>query len=306
MSMEEEHSMETLFRRRRKPGELFLLAAMYGAAYFSMFLLLGIIGYVFSRGFRILSLRFLTSVTSVWRGTVGIGGSLVNTLYIVGLSLAAAVPVGVGAAIYLNEYAKPGILVRLIEFATETLAGIPSVIFGLFGMVFFVGVLGMGYSLLSGSLTLALMVLPLIVRNTQRALRTVPEGYRNGALGLGAPKWHLIRTILLPSAMPGILSGLILTVGRIVGESAALLFTAGSARLLPRLGGGFFRNLSVLAGKISESGGTLAVELYLQMQNGEFEAAFGIGCVLILLALVLNLLVKLAWGGMAGGEESER
>lgn len=304
--MEEEHSMETLFRRRRKPGELFLLAAMYGAAYFSMFLLLGIIGYVFSRGFRILSLRFLTSVTSVWRGTVGIGGSLVNTLYIVGLSLAAAVPVGVGAAIYLNEYAKPGILVRLIEFATETLAGIPSVIFGLFGMVFFVGVLGMGYSLLSGSLTLALMVLPLIVRNTQRALRTVPEGYRNGALGLGAPKWHLIRTILLPSAMPGILSGLILTVGRIVGESAALLFTAGSARLLPRLGGGFFRNLSVLAGKISESGGTLAVELYLQMQNGEFEAAFGIGCVLILLALVLNLLVKLAWGGMAGGEESER
>lgn len=300
MSMEEEHSMETLFRRRRKPGELFLLAAMYGAAYFSMFLLLGIIGYVFSRGFRILSLRFLTSVTSVWRGTVGIGGSLVNTLYIVGLSLAAAVPVGVGAAIYLNEYAKPGILVRLIEFATETLAGIPSVIFGLFGMVFFVGVLGMGYSLLSGSLTLALMVLPLIVRNTQRALRTVPEGYRNGALGLGAPKWHLIRTILLPSAMPGILSGLILTVGRIVGESAALLFTAGSARLLPRLGGGFFRNLSVLAGKISESGGTLAVELYLQMQNGEFEVAFGIGCVLILLALVLNLLVKLAWGGMAG------
>ena len=188
MSMEEEHSMETLFRRRRKPGELFLLAAMYGAAYFSMFLLLGIIGYVFSRGFRILSLRFLTSVTSVWRGTVGIGGSLVNTLYIVGLSLAAAVPVGVGAAIYLNEYAKPGILVRLIEFATETLAGIPSVIFGLFGMVFFVGVLGMGYSLLSGSLTLALMVLPLIVRNTQRALRTLPEGYRNGALGLGAPK----------------------------------------------------------------------------------------------------------------------
>lgn len=306
MSMEEEHSMETLFRRRRKPGELFLLAAMYGAAYFSMFLLLGIIGYVFSRGFPILSLRFLTSVTSVWRGTVGIGGSLVNTLYIVGLSLAAAVPVGVGAAIYLNEYAKPGILVRLIEFATETLAGIPSVIFGLFGMVFFVGVLGMGYSLLSGSLTLALMVLPLIVRNTQRALRTVPEGYRNGALGLGAPKWHLIRTILLPSAMPGILSGLILTVGRIVGESAALLFTAGSARLLPRLGGGFFRNLSVLAGKISESGGTLAVELYLQMQNGEFEAAFGIGCVLILLALVLNLLVKLAWGGMTGGEETER
>lgn len=295
---QEETGRGTLYRRRRKPGEIFLLAAVYGAAYFSMFLLLGIIGYIFSRGFRILSLRFFTSVTSAWRGTVGIGGSLVNTLYIIVLTLAVAVPVGVGAAVYLNEYAQPGILVRSIEFATETLAGIPSVIFGLFGMVLFVDVLGMGYSLLSGAATLALMVLPLIVRNTQRALRTVPEGYRNGALGLGAPKWHLIRTILLPSAMPGILSGLVLAVGRIIGESAALLFTAGSARLLPRLGGGFLRNLSVLSRKASESGGTLAVELYLQMQNGEFEAAFGIGCVLILLALVLNIAMRLA--GAAG------
>ena len=196
-----------------------MLAAVYGAAYFSMFLLLGIIGYIFSRGFRMLSLRFFTSVTSAWRGTVGIGGSLVNTLYIIVLTLAVAVPVGVGAAVYLNEYAQPGILVLSIEFATETLAGIPSVIFGLFGMVLFVDVLGMGYSLLSGAATLALMVLPLIVRNTQRALRTVPEGYRNGALGLGAPKWHLIRTILLPSAMPGILSGLVLAVGRIIGAA---------------------------------------------------------------------------------------
>ncbi len=288
---QEETGRGTLYRRRRKPGEIFLLAAVYGAAYFSMFLLLGIIGYIFSRGFRMLSLRFFTSVTSAWRGTVGIGGSLVNTLYIIVLTLAVAVPVGVGAAVYLNEYAQPGILVRSIEFATETLAGIPSVIFGL-------DVLGMGYSLLSGAATLALMVLPLIVRNTQRALRTVPEGYRNGALGLGAPKWHLIRTILLPSAMPGILSGLVLAVGRIIGESAALLFTAGSARILPRLGGGFLRNLSVLSRKASESGGTLAVELYLQMQNGEFEAAFGIGCVLILLALVLNIAMRLA--GAAG------
>ena len=216
---------------------------------------------------------------------MGIAGSLVNTLYIILLTLLIAVPIGTGAAIYLNEYEKPGRIVRLIEFSTETLAGIPSVIFGLFGMTFFGGVLGMGYSLLNGALTLALMVLPLIVRNTQRALRTVPEGYRYGALGLGVGKWHLIRTILLPSARPGILTGIILAVGRIVGESAALLFTAGSARLLPRLGGGF--------GKILESGGTLAVELYLQMQNGEYEAAFGIGCVLMLLALFLNLLIRL-------------
>lgn len=291
-------TQKTLYQKRRKPAELFLWAAVYGAAYFSVFLLLGIIGYIFFRGFRVLSLRFLTSVTSLWRGTVGIAGSLLNTLYVIVLSLVVAVPVGTGAAIYLSEYAKPGRLIRLIEFATEILAGIPSVIFGLFGMVFFGNVLGMGYSLLNGSLTLALMVLPLIVRNTQRALDTVPEGYRCGALGLGAPKWHLIRTILLPSAMPGILSGLVLAVGRIIGESAALLFTAGSARILPRLGGGFLRNLSVLSRKASESGGTLAVELYLQMQNGEFEAAFGIGCVLILLALVLNIAMRLA--GAAG------
>ena len=178
---------ETLYRKRRNPAELFLLAAIYGAAYFSVFLLLGIIGYLFSRGFRILSIRFFTSVTSLWRGTTGIAGSLVNTLYVIMISLAVAVPVGTGAAIYLSEYAKPGRLIRLIEFSTETLAGIPSVIFGLFGMVFFGNVLGMGYSLLNGSLTLALMVLPLIVRNTQRALETVPEGYGNGALGLGAP-----------------------------------------------------------------------------------------------------------------------
>ena len=143
MRQEKETGRGTLCRRRRKSGELFLLAAVYGAAYFSMFLLLGIIGYIFSRGFRMLSIRFLTSVTSAWRGTVGIGGSLVNTLYVIVLTLAVAVPVGVGAAVYLNEYAETGILVRSVEFATETLAGIPSVIFGLFGMVLFVDVLGM-------------------------------------------------------------------------------------------------------------------------------------------------------------------
>ncbi|MCI8543980.1 MAG: phosphate ABC transporter permease PstA [Lachnospiraceae bacterium] len=290
-------TQKTLYQKRRKPAELFLWAAVYGAAYFSVFLLLGIIGYIFFRGFRVLSLRFLTSVTSLWRGTVGIAGSLLNTLYVIVLSLVVAVPVGTGAAIYLSEYAKPGRLIRLIEFATEILAGIPSVIFGLFGMVFFGNVLGMGYSLLNGSLTLALMVLPLIVRNTQRALDTVPEGYRCGALGLGAPKWHLIRTILLPTAMPGILTGIILAVGRIVGESAALLFTAGSARLLPGFGGSLGRDLSLLYEKIFQPGGTLAVELYLQMQNGEYETAFGIGCVLVLMALLMNFLVKLVCAG---------
>lgn len=296
-----------LYRKRRRPGELFGLAAIYGAGYFSVFLLSGMIGYVFSGGFRILGIRFLTGVTSAWKGTVGIAGSLLNTLYIIMLALTVSVPIGIGAAVYLNEYARPGRLVRLITFSTEVLAGIPSVIFGLFGMAFFGNALGMGYSLLSGALTLALMVLPSIMRNTQTALQAVPESYRHGAIGMGAARWHMIRTILLPSARPGIMTGIILAVGRIVGESAALLFTAGSARLLPRLRGGLGERLSVLYGKIFQSGGTLAVDLYLQMQNGEYEAAFGIGCVLILLALLLNFLVKLAcWRGTAMERESAR
>lgn len=282
----------TLFQKRKRPVELFLLAAVYGAASFSAFLLLGIIAYVFSRGFRILSLRFFTSVTSSYRGTVGVAGNLLNTLYITAMTLLTGVPIGVGTAIYLKEYAKRGRLVKIIELAIETLAGIPSVIFGLFGMVFFGDVMGLGYSLLNGSLTLTLVVLPLIVRNTQRALQTVPELHRSGALGLGATRWHLLRTIVLPAAEPGILSGIILAVGRIAGESAALLFTAGSARGLPRLGGSLWKSIDRLYNKIFQSGGTLTVELYMQMQNGEFETAFGIGCVLILTVLLMNLLIK--------------
>ena len=185
-------------------------------------------------------------------------------------------------------------MVRLIELTTEILAGIPSVIFGLFGMVFFGRVLGLGYSLLSGSLTLAIMVLPLIVRSTQEALSAVPDAYREGALGLGAAKWYLIRTILLPCARTGILTGILLAVGRILGESAALLFTAGSARLLPKAGQGFWENVRGIGRKAAEPGGTLAVELYLQMQKGEYKTAFGIGCVLIMAAVLLNLLLRLA------------
>ena len=276
--------------------EAFLLAAVYGAACLSVFLLLGIVGYVFFRGFRYLSLDFLTTVSSVLKGTAGIAGNLVNTVYITLLTLLIAVPTGVGGAIYLNEYAGPGKLRRLIEAATEILAGIPSVVFGLFGMVFFGNVLGLGYSVSNGALTLTLMVLPLIMKNTGEALRSVPDGYRKGALGMGAAKWYMIRTVLLPAAKPGILTGILLAVGRIVGESAALLFTAGSARLLPGLTGRPGTDLGVLGRKALEPGGTLAVELYLQMEKGEFGTAFGIGCVLILMALLLNLLLKLLTG----------
>ncbi len=281
---------------RKRPGEATLKAAIYGAASISVVLLLGIIGYVFGKGFGVLNWEFFTTVTSSLKGTVGIAGNIINTLYIIVITLLIATPIGVGGAIYLNEYAKPRRLVNLIVFTTETLSGIPSVIFGLFGMVFFGQVLKLEYAILNGSLTLTLMVLPLIIRNTQEALRTVPDSYRSGALGIGASKWYMIRTILLPSAMPGILTGVILAVGRIVGESAALLFTAGSARLLPRLGSSFGGNVEKLLEKITDPGGTLTIELYLQMQNGKYDVAFGIGCVLLMIVLLINACLKLVTG----------
>lgn len=284
----------SLYGRRRRPLEVFLQAAVHGAAGLSVFLLLGIVGYVFFRGFRSLSVSFFTTVSSALKGTVGIAGNLVNTLYIIVMTLLIAVPIGVGGAVYLNEYAGHKRLARLLEFATEILAGIPSVVFGLFGMVFFGNVLGLGYSILNGALTLALMVLPLVMKNTQEALRTTPDSYRSGALGMGATRWYMIRTVLLPSAMPGILTGVILAVGRIVGESAALLFTAGSARLLPRLTGAWGEDMRRLGRKILEPGGSLTLELYLQAEKGQYETAFGIGCVLIIIALLANLLLKLA------------
>ena len=223
--------------KTRHPADFFTYVAIYVCAILSVALLLGIIVYVFVKGIRSVNWEFLTSVTSVLKGTTGIAGNIVNTLYIIIVTMLIATPIGVGAAVYLNEYAKPGKLVSMIEFATETLAGIPSIIFGLFGMMFFGQTLHLKYSILTGSFTLTLMVLPLITRNTQEALKTVPDSYRSGAIGLGAGKWHMIRTILLPSAMPGIITGVILAIGRIVGESAALLFTAGSSGLLPRFDG---------------------------------------------------------------------
>lgn len=284
----------SLYQKHIRPAELFLQAVIYGAASVVAVLLLGIIGYVFVRGAPAVSWDFLTSVTSTLKRTSGIAGNLVNTLYVVVMTLLIAAPAGVGAAIYINEYAKPGRLVNLIEFTTEILSGIPSVLYGLFGMAFFGETLHLDYSLLRGALTLSLMVLPLIIRSTQEALRTVPESYRSGALGMGAARWYMIRTVLLPTAMPGILTGIILSVGRIVGESAALLFTAGSGRLLPGLGNGPAEGLRELGAKVLESGGTLTVELYLQMQNGRYDIAFGTGCVLIIIVLVINLLMKVA------------
>ena len=262
----------------------FLYGCIYLSAAIAVSVLLMIICYVSVRGIGSVSLEFLTTVTSARKGTVGIAGNIVNTLYIIVITLVIATPIGVGSAIYLNEYAKPGKIVRIIEFTTETLSGIPSIIFGLFGSVFFGTTLKLGYSLLTGALTLSLMILPLITRNTQEALRTVPNSYRSGALGMGATKWHMIRTILLPSAMPGIITGVILAIGRIVGESAALLFTAGSGYLLPKAGGWL--------SKILQPGGTLTIQLYLSSSKAEYNVAFGIAFVLLVIVLCINFLTK--------------
>ncbi len=272
-----------------KKSVRFLDWVMYGLIYLSaavsVLLIAGIVIYVVWNGFDKLNWQFLTTTTSVLKGTVGIAGNILNTLYIIVLTMLLATPIGVGAAIYLNEYAKPGHLVRLIELATETLSGIPSIIFGLFGMMFFGETLGFGYSILTGTLTLTLMVLPLITRNTQEALKTVPDSYRNGAIGLGAGKWYMIRTILIPSALPGVITGVILAIGRIVGESAALLYTAGSGALLPASVQGYFD-------KIFQSGGTLTIQLYLSMSKGEYDIAYGIALVLLVIVLAINLITK--------------
>lgn len=272
----------SLYHKKIRVGDQVLRGLIYLAAIIAMAILVGIMGYVFVRGIPQVNWEFLSTVQSARKGTFGILGNIVNTLYIIVLTLIIAVPVGVGSAIYLNEYAKPGRLVKSIEFTTEILSGIPSIIFGLFGMVIFGTVLKLGYSVLTGSFTLTLMVLPLITRNTQEALRTVPDSYRPGALGIGATKWYMIRTILLPSAAPGILTGIILSVGRIVGESAALLFTAGSGFLLPR---GLFS-------KLFESSGTLTIQLYLCMQKAKYDQAFGIAVVLLVIVLGINLLAR--------------
>lgn len=277
-----DNSMKSIYQKRTRIGDNILKALIYLAAGVAIAMLVGIMGYVFVRGLPQVSWQLLSTVQSSLKGTFGILGNIINTIYIIVITLIIAAPIGIGSAIYLNEYAKPGKLVRTIEFTTEILSGIPSIIFGLFGMVFFGMTLKLGYSVLTGSFTLTLMVLPLITRNTQEALKTVPDSYRSGALGIGATKWYMIRTILLPSAAPGILTGVILSIGRIVGESAALLFTAGSGFQLPKN----------LFGKLFESSGTLTIQLYLSMQKAKYDQAFGIAVVLLIIVLGINLLTR--------------
>lgn len=272
---------------KRKIGDAISLLAIVFSSFFVIFLLIGIIGYLLVKGIGTINLRFLTTATSVLNGNIGIAGNLINTVLIIILTMILVVPIGIGSAIYLNEYAKNKKFVEIIEFATETLSGIPSIIFGLFGMSLFVEGLGLGNSLLAGALTLFVMVLPLVTRNTQEALKAVQVSYRYGAIGLGSGKWYMIKTILLPCALPGILTGTILAIGKVVAESAALLFTAGSSKLLPAGWNGLLR-------KPFLPGGTLTIQMYLSATSeGDFETAFGIGLVLLIVVLLINLTTKL-------------
>ena len=248
--------------------------------------LVGIIGYIFFRGIPHISWDFLSTKPSPRSGTIGILPDLLNTLYVILITLVIVLPLGVGAAIYLTEYAANKKLVRIIEFATETLSGIPSIIFGLVGMLVFVEFFGLQSSLIAGSLTLVILTLPTVVRTTQESLKTVPQSYREGALGLGSGKWHMIRTVVLPSSVDGIVTGCILAVGRIVGESAALLYTAGVAH-----------NILSPAQAVTPNtpGSTLTVALYMYAsERAEFDAAFAIATILLILAFIINLAAKLA------------
>lgn len=247
-------------------------------------LVLFLIAYILIKGLPGISWSFLSTVPTVIPHNIGILPDILNTVYIVIATIIIVVPLGAGAAVYLSEYAGDKRFVRIIEYAAETLSGIPSIIYGLVGMLFFCEFLKMQTSLLAGALTLVIMNLPTVMRTTQESLKTVPKSYREGAFGLGAGKWKVIRTVVLPGCVDGVITGCILAVGRILGESAALLFTAGFAHTL----NGFFRGLG-------SSGSTLTVALYVYAkEEGEFEAAFAIAAILMLLALLINLAAELA------------
>lgn len=264
---------------RRKVYDRILKDLMYLCAGVTCALLVFLIGYIFYRGAGSISWELLSTQSSYRNNTIGILPNILNTLYIIFLSMIVVLPLGVGAAIYLTEYAKNRKLVAAIEFATEILTGIPSIIFGLVGMLFFIQLLGLKQGIMAGGLTLVVMILPTIVRTTQESLKTVPQSYREGALGLGAGKWHMIRTVVLPNAVDGIVTGCILAIGRIVGESAALLFTAGFGLVL----NGFFESLQ-------SSSASLTVALYVYAnERGETAVAFAIACILMVLTLLINL-----------------
>ena len=268
---------------RRAYGWL-MRALMWLAATLTCALVLFLIGYVLYKGIPNLSWELVFTSPSYLEERIGILPDIMNTLYIMLAAIVIVVPLGVGAAIYLTEYAHNKRIVGAIEYAAETLSGIPSIIYGLVGMLFFCQFLSMSTSLLAGALTLAVMNLPTIMRTTQESLKTVPQSYREGAFGLGAGKWRVIRTVVIPGCVDGVITGCILSVGRILGESAALLFTAGFAHTLRPLFEG------ICAVGLEGAGATLTVALYVYAkEQGEFGVAFAIAAILMFLTLVINL-----------------
>ncbi len=276
--------MEQSISRSRRMKDAMLHVFVYGSAVTVCAALALIIGYIFVRGIPGITVELLTTEPSYIRDTIGILPNILNTLYIVLVAMAIVIPLGVSAAVYLNEYATNRSLTRLISFAVETLTGIPSVIFGLVGMLFFIQMMGCRAGIMAGGLTLVVMVLPTIISNTLESLKTVPVSYREGALALGSGKWHMIRTVVLPNSLDGIVTGCILAIGRIVGESAALLYTAGFGLML---------NSFMTA--LQSSSATLSVALYVYAtERGELNVAFSVATILMILTLLLNFAANLA------------
>lgn len=265
------------FSKKRKAYIIGMKCMMWLSIGITVALVLFLLGYVLAKGLPNITWELLSTKPSQLRGTIGILPDILNTLYVVLATLIIVLPIGVGAAIYLTEYAKNKKLVAMIEYAAETLSGIPSIIYGLVGMLLFSN--NFGSSLLAGSLTLVIMNLPTVMRTTQESLKTVPQSYREGAFGLGAGKWRVIRTVVLPGCVDGVITGCILSVGRIVGETAALFYTAGLAHSLNNIFTGMMK-----------PGATLSVALYVYAKEyGEFEVAFAIAAILMILTLLINL-----------------
>ena len=273
----------TIITKKRKHYEVAMKICMQISAGTTAVLVLFLLGYVLLQGVPNITWELLSTKPSYLTEKIGILPDILNTVYIVIATLFIVLPLGVGAAIYLTEYASNKRVVGMIEYAAETLSGIPSIIYGLFGSLFFCQFMDLDKSLLAGALTLVIMNLPTVMRTTQESLKTVPQSYREGAFGLGAGKWRVIRTVVLPGCVDGVVTGCILSIGRIVGESAALLFTAGIAHAL----NGFVDALFT-------SGSTLTVALYMYAtEGGEFDVAFAIAAILMILTLIINLSASL-------------
>ena len=277
----------------RKAKDLSLKFCMKLCTGITCLILLGLIGYLLYRGIPGISGEFLTTQTSYIKDTVGILPNILNTLYLILLVMLIVVPLGVGAAVYLTEYASDRRITNAVGFAVEMLTGIPSIIFGLVGMLFFTQILGLRQGILTGALTLIIMVLPTIINNSKESLLAVPQSYREGSLALGSGKWHMVRTVVLPNAVDGIVTGCILAVGRVVGESAALLFTAG-----------FGLKLLGFADALQSSAATLSVALYIYAnEEGKFDVAFSIAVILIAVTLIINLASTFAGRKLKHGKD---